>query len=184
MIKTAYLYGMSLEDLRAQIRRLCEERFTPEEVWITSIMTYWWESTRDVVQVALEELPQARIFIGGVYPSLAPDHAEQRIAALAPDRMTIVQGEIYAASDMPTDLSLYDASTASTDAFPTLLSSRAAAAARSTAPIAPNSSSTPNMRRVRRRSAAGHRRRDRGQVPPLRRARIRLLRRQPTGGQR
>ncbi len=109
MIKTSYMYGMSLDDLRAQIQRLCAEKFTPEEVWITSIMTYWWESTRDVVQIVLEELPHAAIRIGGVYPSLAPWHAEERIAALAPERITIVQGEIYAASDYPTDLSLYDA---------------------------------------------------------------------------
>ncbi len=109
MIKTAYVYGMSLEELRAQIRRLCSERFIPEEVWVTSIMTYWWESTRDVVQVALEELPHAQVRIGGVYPTLAPQHADERIASLAPERITIVQGEIYAASDLPTDLSLYDA---------------------------------------------------------------------------
>lgn len=110
MVKTAYTYGMSIEELRAQIRRLCAEQFTPEEVWVTSIMTYWWESTRDVVQAVLEELPNARILIGGVYPSLAPWHAEQRIAALAPERITIVQGEIYAASDCPVDLSLYEES--------------------------------------------------------------------------
>ena len=109
MVKTSYAYGMSLDELRAQIRRLCAEQFTPEEVWITSIMTYWWESTRDVVQIVLEELPHAQIRIGGVYPSLAPRHAEERIAALAPERIAVVQGEIYAASDLPTDLSLYDA---------------------------------------------------------------------------
>jgi len=108
MIKRAYVFGLSLDELRAQIRRLCQEKFIPEEVWMTSIMTYWWESTRDVVQVVLEELPHAQIRIGGVYPSLAPWHAEERIASLAPDRITIVQGEIYAASDLPTDLSLYD----------------------------------------------------------------------------
>jgi hypothetical protein len=110
MIKTAYTYGMTLDELRAQIRRLCAEKFVPEEIWITSIMTYWWESTRDVAQVALDELPHARIFIGGVYPSLAPQHAEEHIASLALERITIVQGEIYAASDLQADLSLYDAS--------------------------------------------------------------------------
>src|SRR5512136_2280563 len=89
MIKTAYQYGMSLDELRSQIRRVCAEKFMPEEVWITSIMTYWWESTRDVVQVVLEELPHAQIRIGGVYPSLAPHHAEERIASLSPDRITI-----------------------------------------------------------------------------------------------
>jgi hypothetical protein len=109
IVKTSYVYGMMLDELRTQVRRLCAEQFTPEEVWITSLMTYWWESTRDVVQIVLEELPHAQIRIGGIYPSLAPDHAETRIASLAPDRVAIVQGEIYAASELPTDLSLYDA---------------------------------------------------------------------------
>ncbi len=110
MVKTAYCFGLSLGEIREHIRRLCAERFVPEEVWITSLMTYWWESTRDVVQIVLEELPHAQIRVGGIYPTLAPWHAEARIASLAPERITIVQGEIYAASDLPTDLSLYDAS--------------------------------------------------------------------------
>ena len=47
----------------------------PDEIWISSIMTYWWESTRDVIQVCKEVFPKALIRVGGIYPTLAPEHA-------------------------------------------------------------------------------------------------------------
>ena len=42
-----------------------EERWVPDEVWITSIMTYWWESTLDTVLLMKRLFPRARIRIGG-----------------------------------------------------------------------------------------------------------------------
>jgi radical SAM superfamily enzyme YgiQ (UPF0313 family) len=47
----------------------------PDEIWISSIMTYWWESTRDVITVCREIFPNAVIRVGGIYPTLAPEHA-------------------------------------------------------------------------------------------------------------
>ena len=38
-------------------------------------MTYWWESTRDVIAVCREVFPKAVIRVGGIYPTLAPEHA-------------------------------------------------------------------------------------------------------------
>jgi len=107
VVKPMYHFGMTMDNIRQHIRQLCANHFVPEEVWITSLMTYWWESTRDVVQVVREEIPGAGIRIGGIYPTLAPWHAEENIASLDPDNIIIVVGEIYQASDLPTDLSLY-----------------------------------------------------------------------------
>src|SRR2546429_5926537 len=42
--KPIYHFGLSLQELERRLRSLEE----PDEIWITSIMTYWWESTRDV----------------------------------------------------------------------------------------------------------------------------------------
>src|SRR5262249_4088850 len=47
----------------------------PEEIWISSIMTYWWESTRDVIAVCREVFPDAVFRVGGIYPTLIPAHA-------------------------------------------------------------------------------------------------------------
>src|SRR5579883_999498 len=58
-----------------------EERWIPDEVWITSIMTYWWESTRDAVLLMKRLYPNARIRVGGIYPTLAPYHLRNALAA-------------------------------------------------------------------------------------------------------
>jgi hypothetical protein len=46
----------------------------PDEIWISSIMSYWWESTRDVINVCREVFPNALFRVGGIYPTLIPEH--------------------------------------------------------------------------------------------------------------
>jgi radical SAM superfamily enzyme YgiQ (UPF0313 family) len=95
--------------------------FAPDDVWITSIMTYWWESTVDVAVLCKEVFPLSRVRIGGIYPTLAPDHLRERLAArgllfeivlgcdlnLDDERDLIVRGEIPPASWLDLDLDLY-----------------------------------------------------------------------------
>ncbi len=97
--KPIYHFGLSLQELESRLRTLEE----PDEVWITSIMTYWWESTRDVVMLAKRLFPKATVLVGGIYPTLAPEHALENLGA-----DIIFKGEIREASQLPTDLSLYD----------------------------------------------------------------------------
>jgi radical SAM superfamily enzyme YgiQ (UPF0313 family) len=96
--KPLYRFGLTLEQLEARMRTLP----TPDEVWITSIMTYWWPSTRDVVTLARRLFPAATILVGGIYPTLAPEHALDHL-----DADYIFQGELREASELATDLSLY-----------------------------------------------------------------------------
>lgn len=95
-----YHYGMPLDELEMHLRQLKEP---PHEIWITSVMTYWWQSTRDVVDLARHIFPKATILVGGIYPTLAPEHARNNL----PNANVIFQGEISEASNLPTDLSLY-----------------------------------------------------------------------------
>lgn len=74
----------------------------PHEIWITSVMTYWWESTRDLIARCRRLFPRARIILGGIYPTLAPQHAAE---LCKPD--LLVAGEVKEANDLWTDLSLY-----------------------------------------------------------------------------
>lgn len=103
-------FGWPLEKLRSELLRHANgELFRPEEVWITSIMTYWWTSTRDVIRLVQEVFapPRPRILVGGVYPTLYPEHAEDRLSGEA-DEVIIVPGEICdQAANAWTDLSLY-----------------------------------------------------------------------------
>jgi len=101
--KPIYHFGSPLEDLEARMRALPE---SPNEVWVTSIMTYWWQSTRDVVNLARRMFPRATILVGGIYPTLASEHACENLS----NADIIFQGEISEASNLPTDLSLYTTS--------------------------------------------------------------------------
>ncbi len=98
MAKPLYHFGLSLQELERRLRVL----EAPDEIWITSIMTYWWESTRDVVALAKRLFPKAPVLVGGIYPTLAPEHAAEHLGA-----DLIFKGEIREASQLPTDLSLY-----------------------------------------------------------------------------
>lgn len=68
-----------------------DERWVPDEVWVTSIMTYWCESTRDTVLLMKRLYPAARIRIGGIYPTLAPHHLRHALAAAGHD-FEVVRG--------------------------------------------------------------------------------------------
>lgn len=103
-------FGWSLPKLRHEFERHARgEPFRPEEVWITSTMTYWWESTRDVIRLVHQvfDPPRPRVYVGGIYPTLCPEHAEERLGSES-DAVIIVPGEVCdEAANARTDLSLY-----------------------------------------------------------------------------
>src|SRR6266498_221142 len=113
-------FGWSLEKLEFELQKHADpnngEFFYPEEIWITSIMTYWWESTRDVIKL-IEDVfsangnPVPRILVGGIYPTLYPEHANLYLregTKLRDEDLVIVDGEICdEAASSWTDLSLY-----------------------------------------------------------------------------
>jgi len=99
--KPLYHFGLPLETVNALMADMAAE--PPDEVWITSVMTYWWPSTRDIVDLARYRFPRATILVGGIYPTLAAEHARDNL----PNADYIFKGEIAAASNLPTDLSLY-----------------------------------------------------------------------------
>lgn len=99
ILKRVYHFGLGW----GEIRRRLGTFEPPHEVWIGSIMTYWWESTRDMVNTVREALPDARILVGGLYPTLAPQHACEHL-----DADVVFTGELHHASDRWTDLTLYE----------------------------------------------------------------------------
>lgn len=130
-----FVFGMSLERLEELLTgrdSILEDdvgRWTPDEVWVTSIMTYWWESTRDTLLLMKRLFPKARLRVGGIYPTLAPQHLSTALSAVGLDfelvrgrdlaieerdrrRVVtngdcIVLGEIPSASNVDLDLVLY-----------------------------------------------------------------------------
>jgi radical SAM superfamily enzyme YgiQ (UPF0313 family) len=99
IVMTTYNFGLSLTDLSKRLNSL---DYVPDHIYVTSTMTYWWESTRDVIALAKKTFPKSEVLLGGIYPTLCPEHAEQNTQA-----DIVVVGEIREASDLWSDLSLY-----------------------------------------------------------------------------
>lgn len=66
-----YRLGRSLSWLRERL----SEGPAPDEVAVTSCISFNYETTHAVVRVCREVFPRARIRLGGFYPSSYPDHA-------------------------------------------------------------------------------------------------------------
>jgi hypothetical protein len=65
-------YGMSPEDLERTLLSLP----APGAILITSGMTYWYPSIVSVVECIKSVQPAAPVALGGVYPTICPDHAQ------------------------------------------------------------------------------------------------------------
>lgn len=134
--KIEYVFGLSLPELRTRLqaikdraRNATQSHFDevvfpePDEVWISSIMTYWWESTRDVIALCREVFPKAVYRVGGIYPTLIPQHAMRNLGLKNPlqlmgreldpldarqrKRDIVVSATIPEANSLPLDLDLY-----------------------------------------------------------------------------
>jgi len=98
-------YGKNWQDFETWLKdKGFDSEHAPDEVWISAIMTYWWEAVRDLT-FRLKRLfgDRTTTILGGIYPTLAPAHAARYTHA-----NIVVVGEIEEANDLWTDLSLYD----------------------------------------------------------------------------
>lgn len=100
-----YHFGKSWSEFDAWLdERGFDAAHPPDEVWISAIMTYWWESARDLVaRLRRRWGERTLILLGGIYPTLAPEHAARNVAA-----DLIVVSEVEEAHDLWPDLSLYE----------------------------------------------------------------------------
>lgn len=76
----------------------------PDEIWISAIMTYWWEAVRDLVARLKHRFgSRTTVILGGVYSTLVSGHAAAMTGA-----DVVVSGEVEGASDLWPDLTLYE----------------------------------------------------------------------------
>ena len=123
--KYEYCFGNTLQELEEILANFEKKGIIPDEVWVTTIMTYWWESTRDTIEIVRKIFPHSLIRLGGIYPTLCPDHAVKYMKldkAIDGSEFThavsktlnqdlVVKGQIPEASNLWTDLSLYGETT-------------------------------------------------------------------------
>lgn len=53
------------------------KKLNPDEVWITSLFTYWSKYVKDAVSYYKEFYPKSKIVVGGIYASLMPEHCKE-----------------------------------------------------------------------------------------------------------
>lgn len=96
-------FGWKWEQIEKRINELRAERWKPDAIYITSLMTFWWEAIRDLVTVLRNFYPRTRIVLGGVYPQYCLADAKKHFRGVKFDT------EIgKKAKSKPTDFSLYD----------------------------------------------------------------------------
>lgn len=66
-------YGVPEEAFVADLRNLPP----PDEILVTSRMTYWYPGVRRAIEILREVFPQIPIYLGGTYATLCPDHARE-----------------------------------------------------------------------------------------------------------
>lgn len=93
-----YHFGLGYDEFK----EILKAKDTPDEIWITTTMTYHNVSVHKIVKICKEIFPDTSVVIGGIYASICPEDAKMSGA----DRIHI--GEFEPANDCPTDLSLLD----------------------------------------------------------------------------
>jgi len=53
------------------------EKFKPNEIWVTSLFTYWSVYVKDAVSYYKKLFPMSKVVVGGIYASLIPDHCKR-----------------------------------------------------------------------------------------------------------
>ncbi len=70
-------YHRSVGDLVRFVRGCVTTEFCPDQVFITSLFTYWSEFVWDAVKFYKQSFPQAKVVVGGIYATLMPDHCKE-----------------------------------------------------------------------------------------------------------
>ncbi len=74
-------------------RQILDDIEPPDLIMVTSFMTYWYPAVVDAVQMLRQKFPAVKIALGGIYATLAPQHAR---ANVKPDYLIVGEGEVEA----------------------------------------------------------------------------------------
>ena len=76
LLKLAAYYRAKGDNVRL-VRGNVDVGFSPKQIKITSLFTYWSKYVHEAAKFYHEAYPKARIEIGGIYASLMPDHCKR-----------------------------------------------------------------------------------------------------------
>jgi len=100
---TWWCYGLPWAEVTRRSRQWRTGGWQPDEVWVTTLTSFWWRGAQEVIRrVKYDWWPHARVLLGGVYPTLYPEHAAANTEA-----DIIVSGPVSNINPAG-DLTLYD----------------------------------------------------------------------------
>jgi hypothetical protein len=97
-LRPIYRIGMMKDQIYANLLKLPEDVDT---ILISSIFTYSWQTTWEVIELCRDRYPQARVILGGIYPTLCYEHAMQSGAT------EIVRGHVPEIANQWIDLDIW-----------------------------------------------------------------------------
>ena len=68
-----YHVGLDYQEIKDRLQDL---NASPDEVYISSLFTWSWQTTHECVRLIKIVFPNAKVILGGIYPSLCPEHAK------------------------------------------------------------------------------------------------------------
>lgn len=92
--------GDQVKFVRVRVDGLRKPRKRPDRVYITSLFTWAWKPVWEAVGFYRKLFPRAKVWLGGLYSSLMPDHASQSGADV------IHKGVLEEAEDLMPDYAL------------------------------------------------------------------------------
>lgn len=96
-------FGGLLGHIDSQIWDYKREGWSPKKVLISCGQTSWWQGARDLIKrIKNQWYPNAEVVLGGVYPTLEPEHAK-----IHTDCDSLVVGSIEEVNNVIPDLTLY-----------------------------------------------------------------------------
>lgn len=96
-------FGLSSHsDIQHRIKRQLRGKWKPDAVLVTALNSVWWEDAKEVIEASHALLPDTPIYLGGVYPSFEPAHANKNSGA-----NFVVSGRLPDVTKCSLDLSLY-----------------------------------------------------------------------------
>jgi hypothetical protein len=107
-----WCYGLPWLDVGRVVHQWRGQGWQPDEVWVTSLTSFWWRGAQEFIRrVKYDWWPEARVFLGGVYPTLYPDHAAANsdadviVSGPVPDILANTNLDLYAS--VPTSAGIY-----------------------------------------------------------------------------
>jgi hypothetical protein len=80
--RTLKRYGMPVSMGKKILNEWKDHDWIPDQIFVTSMMTYWYLGAWEAISVLKETFPSRPVVLGGVYPSLMPNHARNSGADL------------------------------------------------------------------------------------------------------